>query len=200
MNPVLDIILHVITRPNHTFAHIRDSGDRYFVWSVGIYLFASTLFGIPVASYNSTSEYWSSMAKSVAIIITTGVVSASVIYLVGERLGGNKSWKKVFTVVFCSNVYIIPMSVVLMALPFPAAPPAFLDDPPTIVTYGTLNSLSVVVIFLIIIFVIMGFFVWGAILHIKAVKIINGFGTAKTIGLCMLAGIIAGVVGVALSI
>ena len=39
----LDIILRVITAPNSAFAEIRDNEDKYFVPSVGLFLFTSAL-------------------------------------------------------------------------------------------------------------------------------------------------------------
>ena len=116
MHHSLIAALRVILRPNSAFAEIRDNDERYFVWSIGVYILGTILLAVITAPLNNPAlESWEAVALSAVVAIPAGIIFPAVIYLVGRRLGGNASWRKVFSVVFYAHVYIVPPFVVLLA-------------------------------------------------------------------------------------
>ncbi|MGI9568001.1 MAG: hypothetical protein ACR2LL_13470 [Nitrosopumilus sp.] len=71
----------------------------------------------------------------VGISIITGIISNILFYFIGKKLGGNTSWKKVFSVLFYTYVPLIPMMLVMSVLVFlmwsslTAIEPSFLMSP-----------------------------------------------------------------------
>jgi hypothetical protein len=214
-----NVILRVITAPNSAFAQIRDNEEKYFTSSVGIFLIASVislLVMVPFvtmpldhAYYESFKENdidvgipvdWSEVILFVGISILTGIISNVLFYLIGKKLGGNTSWKKVFSVLFYAGVPVIPMMMVLSAVMF--------------LTWGSLTSIDpsqlmesdadeeelfsmigpVLAYASLMAIVAIGFVVWIFVVSVKAVKTVNGFGTAKAFGLIILVMIISSII------
>ena len=172
---------------------MRDSDGGYFAWSAGIFAFACVLWSITSVS----SDVGGGVALWAARTMLGGVISTAVIYLVGRQLGGNGSWKAVFSVVFYAHVYMAPMAAAVAALVFLTTgltPLGFLDGlgltdvgisetgPNVSVALDLLGFLAVLIVVIVV------FLVWGTVLWIKAVKTVNGFGTAKAFGLIILGG------------
>lgn len=214
-----NVILRVITAPNSAFAQIRDNEERYFTSSIGIFLFASVIgllvmipfVMIPLddAYYQSFEENdidvdipvdWTDSILFVGISIISGIISNILFYFIGKKLGGNTNWKKVFSVLFYAYVPVIPMMVVLSVLVFlmwsslTAIDPSYLmasdaDDEEIFSLIGpALGYVGLMAI------VAIGFVVWIFIISIKAVKTVNGFGTAKAFGLIILVMIISSII------
>ena len=203
--PGLNMALRVMASPNSAFAQIRDSDGGYFVWSAGIFAFACVLWSITSipSDNNGLTALWAVNA------LVGGVISTAVIYLVGKQLGGSGSWKAVFSVVFYAHAYMVPMAAAVAALVFLTTgltPLGFLDGlgltdvgisetgPNASVMLDLLGFLAVLIV------VIVAFLVWGMVLWIKAVKTVNGFGTAKAFGLIILGGVASLVVTLPLSV
>ena len=215
----LNIILRVITAPNSAFAQIRDNDERYFTSSIVVFLFASVIGLLVMApfimmplndAYYETFEEnnvdadipvdWTDAILFVGISIISGIISNILFYFIGKKLGGNTSWKKVFSVLFYTYVPVIPMMMVLSVLVFlmwsslTAIDPSYImapnaDDEEIFLLIGpVLGYVGLMAIIAI------GFLVWVFVVSVKAVKTVNGFGTAKAFGLIILVMIISSIV------
>jgi len=143
---------------------------------------------------------WTDSILFVGISIISGIISNILFYFIGKKLGGNTNWKKVFSVLFYAYVPVIPMMVVLSVLVFlmwsslTAIDPSYLmasdaDDEEIFSLIGpALGYVGLMAI------VAIGFVVWIFIISIKAVKTVNGFGTAKAFGLIILVMIISSII------
>ena len=216
-------ILGVITSPNATFAKIRDNDEKYFASSVAIFLVASIvglLVMVPFvmmpldATYYEVFEEnqidvdipvgWSDAFLFVGINIVIGIISNGLFYFIGKNLGGNKSWKKVFSVLFYAYVPTIPMMLVLSALVYLMWSSLTGIDPSYLMAPGSdeeeIFSLIAPVLSYVglMILVAIIFLVWIFIVTIKALKTVNGFGTAKSFGLIILVMIITSIVTIPL--
>ena len=160
MLDALALVYHVIRRPNSAFATLRDDDRRYFPPSVVVMLLASIAYAGSIdSSISAASGFWVTALGTIAY--------AGTIYLIGRAFGGNKSWRKVLTVVFYVDIIWIPLTAGL-----------FLSS-------LTSPGLQIVGGILVIVF-----FIWVIIVEIKAVKVLNGFGTAKAIGILILSWVI----------
>jgi len=211
----LNIILRIITAPNSAFAQIRDNEEKYFVQSIGIFVLASVLsvlIMLPFVMIPLDDAYFEGVEGAsfpsdeldpvlfVAISLLSVFISTVLLYFIGKKLGGNTNWKKVFSVFFHANVPTIPMSVILSILIF-LMMDSFASIDPSLIMESNIDEkqvlsmmgpvLAYVGLFLI---VTIAFVVWIFIVSIKAVKTINGFGTAKAFGLIILVLIISSVV------
>ena len=164
----LAMAFQVIIRPNQTFATLRDNEHQYFLPSIALMLLLSVLYaGLdsaapPIAGQQATNAF-----ASFGLTIMGIVASAGTLYIIGKALGGNRSWQKVFTVIFYTEVVGIPLaaaSVLLSLLPLSLQGAAF----------------GIIIVVLI----------WAIILSVKAIKVLNGFGTAKAFGILVLSGLI----------
>ena len=208
-----NVVLHIITSPNSAFTQIRDDEHRYFASSLAIFLLASAIgllvmapFAmIPLdnAYYEAFEENdievdipidWTDAAVFVGISILTGIISNILFYFIGKKLGGNANWKKVFSVLFYAHVPAIPMMILMSAAVFlmwsslTAIDPIYLMDldagadeqeilalmSPVLAYVGLMIAIAIV------------FVVWIFIVSVKALKILNGFSTAKSFGLLIL--------------
>ena len=214
-----NVILRVITAPNSAFAQIRDSEEKSFASSIAIFLFASVIgllvmtpfvmMPLDEAYYETFDENdieveipvdWADAIIFVGISILTGIISNVLFYFIGKKLGGNKNWKKVFSVMFYAYVPVIPMMVVMSVIVFlmwsslTSIDPSYLmapeaDDEEIFSLVGPV--LGYVGLMLI---VAIGFVVWIFVVSIKALKVVSGFSTAKAFGLIILVMIISPII------
>lgn len=164
----LAMVYQVIIRPNSTFAALRDDDRRYFQPSIVLMLLLSVAYaGLSSATPAIAGEQAVYAAASFGLAILGIVASAGTIYLIGRAFGGNRSWRKVFTVIFYMEIVGIPVAAVssLSSLQSPG-----------------LQSAAFGMLILVL--------VWAIIVNVKAVKVLNGFGTAKAFGILVLSGII----------
>lgn len=164
----LALALQVITRPNQTFATLRDNDHQYFLPSIAVVLLLSAVYaGLDSAAPPIAGQQATNAAASFGLTIIGIVASAGTLYIIGKALGGNKSWRKVFTVIFYAEVVGIPMvvaSVLLSLLPLSLQGAAFV--------------------------MMIAVLIWAIIIGVKATKVLNGFGTAKAFGILILSGLI----------
>lgn len=219
----LGLILRVITSPNSAFSQIRDNHEKYFVQSIGLLIFSSVLgilIVLPFVTMPLDDAYFESIDNtgnmnslpsgetdviwSVGLSILNGFISAVLFYFIGKKLGGDANWKKVFSVIFHTNVVAIPMIIVLSILIFfmwdslTLIEPTFIFEPDVNneEIWSTLVPLLGYVALLAIVGI--GFFVWLIVILVKAVKIVHGFETGKAFGLVVLVMIITTIVAIPL--
>lgn len=220
----LGLILRVITSPNSAFSQIRDNHEKYFVQSIGLLIFSSVLgilIVLPFVTMPLDDAYFESIDNtgnmnslpsgetdviwSVGLSILNGFISAVLFYFIGKKLGGDANWKKVFSVIFHTNVVAIPMIIVISILIFFMWDSLTLIEPTYIFEpdvnneeiWSTLVPLLGYVALLAIVGI--GFFVWLIVILVKAVKIVHGFETGKAFGLVVLVMIITTIVAIPLS-
>ena len=221
----LGLILRVITSPNSAFSQIRDNPEKYFAQSIGLLIFSSVLgilIVLPFVMMPLDDAYFEDIDNTVNIkndlpsggidvmwyvglSILNGFISAVLFYFIGEKMGGDSNWKKVFSVIFHTNAVAIPMIIILSILIF------FMWDSltsiePTYLLAPDVNDekiWSTLVPFLgyvaLVAIVGIGFSVWLIIIIVKAVKIVHGFETGKAFGLVVLVIIITTIVTIPLS-
>ena len=211
----LNVILGIITSPNETFKHIRENEEKYFVQSVGLLIVASLLsifIMIPFVIMPLDDAYFEEVDNvsipadnfDVLLFLVQGIVGgfvfAILLYFIGKKLGGNSNWKKVFSVFFHTYVPAIPTSIIIGGLVFlmwsslTSIEPSLLLSPEDndeqilhllgpMLTY--VGILALVGIF---------FVVWIVIISVKAIKVLNDFGTGKAFGLFILILILSSIV------
>lgn len=209
----------MITAPNSAFSQIRDNEGKYFTSSIGIFLFTSivgllvmapfVMMPLDNAYYETFDENeidvdipvnWTDGILFVGISIVSGIISNVLFYFIGKKLGGNTSWKKVFSVLFYAYVPVIPMMVVMSVLAFLMWGSLTGIDPSLLMTHNTdeeeiLSLIGPVLGYAGLMAVVaIGFGIWIFVVSVKAVKTVNGFGTAKAFGLIVLVIIISSII------
>ena len=174
----LNMCLQVIIHPNSAFAAIRDNDRKYFQFSIGIVLLLVILpnalittlsVAIFPGAFDATSyDVAYSVAATLGVNALSAIAYAGIIYLSGRTWSGNSNWRKVFTVIFYTYVIEIPAVFVVVTVTLLSIPLGLYMMSPTLVA-----TVAVVV--------------WVVIITIKAVKVVNGFGTAKAFGIIVLA-------------
>ncbi len=211
----LNIILRIITSPNSAFAQIRDNEEKYFGQSIEIFVLSSVLsvlILLPFVMIPFDDVYFEGIDNAtipsdeldpilfIAISLLSVFISTVLLYFIGKKIGGNTNWKKVFTVFFHANVPTIPMSVVLSILIFLMMDSLASIDPLSIMKsdIDEKQMLSIMGPVLayggLFVIVTIAFVVWVFVVSVKAVKIVNGFGTAKAFGLIILVVIISSMI------
>jgi hypothetical protein len=221
----LNIILRVITAPNSAFAQIRDNEERYFASSIVVFLFASVIGLLVMApfvmmplndAYYETFEDndvdvdipvdWTDVILFVGMSIISGIISNVLFYFIGKKLGGNTNWKKVFSVLFYTYVPAIPMTIIMAVLVFLMWGSLTAIDPSHLMESNTdgeeiFSLIGPVLGYVgLMAIVAIGFLVWVFVVSVKAVKILNGFGTAKAFALIILVIIISSIITAPLGI
>jgi len=210
-----NIILRIITAPNSAFAQIRDNEAKYFGQSIGIFALSSVLgvlILLPFTLVPFDDTYFegidgvtipSDNLDPVLFVVSSmlGIlISTTLLYFIGKKIGGNTNWKKVFSVFFHANVPAIPMSVILSILVFLMMDSVASIDPLSMMGSGideeqALSMMGPILTYVGLIAVVaISFVVWIFIVSVKAVKTVNGFGTAKAFGLIVLVMIISSII------
>jgi len=211
----LNVILRVITAPNSAFVQIRDNEEKYFAQSIGLLIFTSILGAlmlVPFIMIPLDDVYFEGVDDAnfptdntdvilfVGINILSGFVYIVLFYFIGKKIGGNTNWKKVFSVIFHTHVPLIPMSVILSILVFLMMDSIASIDSSLLMELDEdeeqILSLIGPMLGYVGLFVIaaIAFVVWIFVVSVKAVKTVNGFGTAKAFGLIILVMIISSIV------
>lgn len=217
----LNLILRVFTAPNTAFAQIRDGEEKYFEQSVVLLIAASFITILTIVPFliiplddifleelddfifgvNETD-----MAFTVISAIVSELVIATVIYFVGKKLGGNKDWKPVFSVSLHVNVLVIPMMMIISILLFLMLGSLSSVDVSSL-TEAELDEDQVLTLLTplfgyvgLLMGVVLAFGIWIIVVSVKAIKVINGFGTAKAFGLLILSIIVSLIVTIPLGL
>ena len=215
----LNLILRVFTAPNAAFAQIRDGEEKYFEQSAALLIAASFITILTIVPFliiplddiflEELDDFIFGVNETdIAFTVISGIASelviVTVIYFVGKKLGGNKDWKPVFSVNFHVNVLVIPMMMVLSILIFLMLGSLSSIDISSLTEAGlgedqvlTLMTPLFGYVGLLMGF-ILAFGIWIIVVSVKAIKVINGFGTAKAFGIFILAVIISMIVTIPL--
>ena len=136
--------------------------------------------------------------------IIKGIVSIVSLYYIGKKFGGNKNWKKVFSVFFHIYVPVIPMMVVMSVLVFfmwsslAEIDPSYLMSP-EIDEEEALFVIGPILGYVGLVTAAIAFMVWIIVISVKAIKIVDGFETGKAFGLLILVMIISSAASVVLN-
>ena len=218
----LGVILRVITSPTSAFEEIRDNDQKYFAQSIVLLALTSVLSALvilPFVMIPISDEYFGDdvgnndlptenihLMLSVMVGFLKGIVTFVSVYFIGKKLGGNKDWKKVFTVIFHTYVPAIPMMIIISLFVFlmwnslaEINPTHFMsedmDEEQIFTVFAPLTLYGALVgIFAI------AFLVWIIVISVKAIKVVNGFETGKAFGLLILVMIIASIVSMVFNV
>ena len=181
----------MIVRPGATIRRISDEPGRYLVPSVAVFaatialsvLSPSGYIGYQMIGAASDIALYSPIANSVI----SGLLLIAGIFWIGRKWGGNRSLRRAFPVLaYClvpSMLGVLAVSVAENLYLFPV--------PETDLSDGPYLTFSDGVDFIMIRFVIGFFFIgWMLLLHMKAIRILNGFGYARSAAVLALAVLI----------
>ena len=164
----LEMASQVIMRPNSAFATLRDDDHLYFRPSIVVLLLTSIVgAGLGSTMPAITGQPTMNAVVVFGLTVLWVVANACTVYLIGRALGGNKSWRKVLTVLFYMSIIWIPVATASSTsslLPFDLQGVAFV--------------------------MVVAILTWAIIINVKAVKVLNGFGTAKAFGILILSEIV----------
>ena len=187
----------IIVRPGATLCRISDDPGRYLVPSMAV--FAVTI-ALSVLSPSDYIEYQmidaiggTVLYSPIASFAISGLLSIAGIFWIGRRWGGNRSLRRAFPVLaHClvpAMLWVLVFLVVSMAENLYSSPVPetviLSSDPYRTLRHGVIIQ-SVVWIFLVGIF----FVGWILLLYIKAIRILNGFGYARSAAVLALASLI----------
>ena len=168
----LAMVYQVVKRSNSAFAALRDDDRRYFRPSIVVMLLASIVYtGLDLATPELAGQQIGDVVTIPGSAILGSVIAAGTIYIIGRGLGGNKSWRKVFTVIFYAEIIWIPVAAASLLLSLSSSVPSLSLQ----AVVGTVALAAVV---------------WGVIVLVKAIKVLNGFGTAKAFGILILSVVV----------
>ena len=188
----------MIVRPGATLCRISDEPGRYIVPSVAV-LAATIAVGMlsnsGYAGYQMISISWSyALYGSIVGPVLSGLLLIVGIFWIGRRWGGNRSFRRAFPVLaYClvpSMLWILAGSMAHNLYLFPVPETDLSGEPYLTFRYGAMIQ-SVVEIF---------FVGWILLLHIKAIRILNGFGYARSAAILALAVLIVYAGGLARSL
>ena len=172
----------MMVRPGATLCRISDDPGRYLLPSVAVFA-ATTAMGmlstLGYIGYPMIDITWdAALYRQIVSSVLSGLLPIAVIFWIGRRWGGNRSFRRAFPVlVYCLVPAILGALVVSVAanLYVFAVPETDLSVGPYLThSYGGVGFniiKSVIGIF---------FFGWMLLLQMKAIRILNGFGYARS--------------------
>ena len=185
MNPQINAIVSILTRPNQTIREIVANTQNYLVAAIAI-LVVSSFFFIritadqpdPTLSMTELGYVWDVQyqAESFGRSIFWNVLSIVIVFYLGMKLGGSKDFRKVFSVM---SFVAMPVLVGGIILHIFFMYPFLLEN----ITGIDRKSAEFAGLFWLLYFASIPFAFWTLILSIKAIKIVNNFGTAKALGI-----------------
>ena len=135
-------------------------------------------------------------ALSMVLGAISGIIFIVAFFYIGKVLGGNGDYRKVFSVMFYSLVPSIPfVAIVSVALFYMISSLVGISLESINEIENEERMLQMMGPFLtyvgILVVTVIAFFPWWVVVTIKATKTVNGFGTAKAIGVIILALIVS---------
>ena len=194
-------VISVMTRPNQVFREITNHDQSYFIFGIVIFALASFFFvgfideesvaSLPVNEGGFVLDAWYQI-QSFGESVLWNVLSVALIFYLGAKFGGNNNFKKVFSVI---TFALIPMLIGGMIMHVFALYPQLMET----ISGIDKESPEFAGLFWPLYFTYMPFVLWSVILSVKAIKIVDGFGTAKAFGLLVLSAVIVYVVALTIS-
>ena len=178
----------IIVRPGTTLCRISDNPGMYLVPSVVV--FATTtvalavLFPSDYAGYPMNDITWDGTIYALIINSVLGMLPIMGIFWVGRRWGGNRSFRRAFpALVYC----LVPS--ILGVLAVTAAESLYsLAVPDIVLSDGLILTSGDGIPFSLFQFAIGFLFIgWTLLLQAKAIRILNGFGYARSAVVLVLA-------------
>ena len=143
-------------------------------------------FGVGV-SYDPV--YW---ITSTILGLVGNIVLIAIIFMISKKLGGFGSFKKIFVGISHATLPVVIGGIIITAVFFTLSstltPEDIGDAESEFQYFGTVSYLGVVV----------PLSIWSLIIAMRALKIVNGFGAGKALGIILLASIVSFVVWIPL--
>ena len=187
-------VLGLLKSPNQSLQEICDNGDKYLASSLIILILAS-VFSIDMANgpldenIASVKQFGIWVSDDPAYWITTSIfglfgsiVLIVIIFMMGKKLGGIANFKKIFATISHATLPVVIGGIIISAVFFALSYTTSdtVDEVDSEFQYfGTVSYLGVMV----------PLSIWSLIISIKALKIANGFGAGKSLGIILLASI-----------
>ncbi len=178
----------IIVRPGTTLCRISDNPGMYLVPSVVV--FATTtvalavLFPSDYAGYPMNDITWDGTIYALIINSVLGMLPIMGIFWVGRRWGGNRSFRRAFPVL----AYCLVPSMLGVLAATAAGSIYHLTVPEIVLSDGPGLTLGDGIFFPAIQLLIRLFFIgWTLLLQAKAIRILNGFGYARSAVVLVLA-------------
>lgn len=196
MTDGLKAIGSMMTRPNATFATIRDNAHHYRWWAAGIFGLVSVLTA--TVSWANPLLFREGVVPEIAwtliYVVMGGLASAFVIWAVGKSHGGNPDRNKVVTVIFYTHIptiigysltaLIMPVldsgtiANFMLALPYRAV--TGVEGQPGL---APLPIAETVAAYIAAFAILLGTGIWAAILLVKAIRVVHGCGVIQAMGI-----------------
>lgn len=190
------LVISVMTRPNQTFREITNHDQSYFVFAIAIFALSSFFFvgyiseesivSLPVTEggFVLDARY---QIQSFGEFVLWNILFIALVFYLGIKFGGNNNFKKVFSVI---TFAMIPMLIGGVIMHVFALYSPFVEG----ISGIDKESSDFAGLFWYLYFIYIPFVIWTIILTIKAIKIVDGFGTAKAFGILILSAVIESVV------
>ena len=167
------IIYRVVAKPNSAFAMIRDDHERYWGTAIAVFLGMVGLgIGIAVITGSLTGLLNAHTGIQLVVVPMAALLGILTIHMVAQWAGGQRNLRKTFVAFFLIEIVYVPFMAVYLAV-MVALPTAALE---------VIVSGYAVVLF--------PGTIWVIIVAVKAVKVLNGFGTLKALGILVAAFVI----------
>ena len=198
-------ILGILKSPGQALQEICSKEDRYLVSSV-IILILGSLFAVDMASgpldesIASVKQFGVGVSYDPVYWITStifglveNIVLIAIIFMISKKLGGFGSFKKIFVGISHATLPVVIGGIIITAVFFTLSstmttPEAIGDAESEFQYFGMVSYLGVVV----------PLSIWSLIIAMRALKIVNGFGAGKALGIILLASIVSFVVWIPL--
>ncbi len=180
----------MIVRPGATICRISDDPGRYLVPSVAVFAATIALSVLPLSGYIGYQMIGAAggtgLYNPIADSVISGLLLIAGVFWIGRKWGGNRSLRRAFpALAYC----LVPAMLVVLALSVAANLYNF-----TVLGIFSSDGLSLGfndLGFLVIQDAAMIFFIgWIFLLHMKAIRILNGFGYARSAAVLALAVLI----------
>ena len=188
-------IFNVIRKPNDTFRQIYDNVDDHFRSAIAILIISSffavsftfpseTLAHLPTNELGYVLDVEIEIIDFIVIILSE-ILLIVLIFYVGKKFGGSKNFRGVFSVLSYALIPALIGGFIVSILLFYPPLLEFVSG------IDTENDVFPMLFWILYLGIFAPSTIWSLILSIKAIKIANGFGTRKSIGIIILSSIIS---------
>jgi len=185
MDARINAMISLLIRPNQTFIEITKNHNDYFVAAIVILAVSSFFFVTYTVEESGTSLPVNEIgyvldakhqAESFGKSVLWNLISIIFIFYLGLRLGGSNSFRKVFSVLAYAMVPALIGGIILHVI---FMYPPLLES----ITGIPKESPEFAGLFWVLYYMFMPFALWSFVISIKAIKIVDNFGTAKAFGI-----------------